>query len=64
MQALSSALEAEIETRDAKQVIELAVGKVTFHPDDRGFAFITGKNLDQETIAIVEELQQTYSSIE
>ena len=64
MQDLASALEEEIETRDAKQVIELSSGKVTFHPDDRGFAFITGKNLNQETIAIVEKLQKTHSDLE
>jgi hypothetical protein len=59
MQAMASALETEIETRDAKQVIDLSRGKITFHPDDRGFAFITAKGAEVKTIKLIEEIRGT-----
>ena len=64
MQDLSSVLEKAIETRDAKQVIELSGGKVTFHPDDRGFAYITAKNPDQKTTETIKELQAKYNVLQ
>ncbi len=64
MRSLSVVLEREIETRDAKQVIVLSDGKITFHPDDRGFALITAKNVTLQTEEIVKKLQRKFSQEE
>ncbi|MHA1979076.1 MAG: hypothetical protein ACW98F_01020 [Candidatus Hodarchaeales archaeon] len=58
---MASALELEIETRDAKQVIESSGGKITFHPDDRGFALITAKKVDSDTAKLVRKFQNVFS---
>jgi hypothetical protein len=64
MQAIAYALDLRIETRDARQVIVLSSGKVTFHPDDRGFAFITAKGVDQGTSDLISKLRKEYSDQE
>ena len=55
MQELAANLQTEIETRDARQIIETDKGKITFHPDDRGFAFITCKIRDEQLKLIIIE---------
>jgi hypothetical protein len=62
MQVLASTLDLRIETRDARQLILLSSGKVTFHPDNRGFAFITAKGVDQGTLDLITTLQKKFSN--
>ena len=64
IQSLASSLEVDIDTRDAKQVIVLPDGKITFHPDDRGFALITAKNVDSTTAELIRKFQKEYSDEE
>ncbi len=60
MQELATVAEAAIETRDAKQIVETSHGKVTFHPDDRGFAYITCKISDNELKEIITQLHEKF----
>ena len=60
MQELATVAEATIETRDAKQIVETSHGKVTFHPDDRGFAYITCKITNNELKEIITQLQEKF----
>lgn len=43
MRKMAKELETEIEVRDAKLIISNKKIEIRFHPDDRGFAFITCK---------------------
>jgi hypothetical protein len=43
MNQIAKELDAEIEVRDAKLIISDDEVEIRFHPDDRGFAFITCK---------------------
>ncbi|MHA1945816.1 MAG: hypothetical protein ACXAC6_09600 [Candidatus Hodarchaeales archaeon] len=52
--------EVTIETRDAKQIVETPNGKVTFHPDDRGFAYITCKITNDELKGVITQLREKY----
>jgi hypothetical protein len=61
IQELATLIEAAIETRDAKQIVETSHGKVTFHPDDRGFAYITCKITNNELKEIISQLQEKFS---
>ena len=56
MQELAAVAEATIETRDDMQIVETSHGKVTFHPDDRGFAYITCKITNNELKEIITQL--------
>jgi hypothetical protein len=60
IQDLATKLQTEVETRDAKQIIQTDGGKITFHPDDRGFAFITCKITDEQLKATVIETRDKY----
>jgi hypothetical protein len=60
IQELANKLQTEVETRDARQIIETDGGKITFHPDDRGFAFITCKLSDEKLKPIVIETRDNY----
>ncbi|MCK5614721.1 hypothetical protein KAR91_73345 [Candidatus Pacearchaeota archaeon] len=60
IQEMASRLEAQIETRDAKQIIEVIEGKITFHPDDRGFAFLTCKIMSEELKQLIIEIKDRY----
>ena len=60
MQELATVAEAAIETRDSKQIVETSHGKVTFHPDDRGFAYITCKITNNELKEIITQLQEKF----
>ena len=61
MQELAKVAEATIETRDAKQFVETSHGKVTFHPDDRGFAYITCKITNNKLKDIISQLYEQFS---
>ena len=61
MQELAVVTEAAIETRDAKQIVETSHGAVTFHPDDRGFAYITCKIANNELKEIITQLREKFS---
>ena len=61
MQELAKVAEAAIETRDAKQIVETSHGKVTFHPDDRGFAYITCKITNNKLKDIISQLYEQFS---
>ncbi|MFX0087726.1 MAG: hypothetical protein ACFFAU_18895 [Candidatus Hodarchaeota archaeon] len=43
MRKMAKELETEIEVSDAKLIISNKKIEIRFHPDDRGFAFITCK---------------------
>ncbi len=60
MQELAKVAEVAIENRDAKQIIETQHGKITFHPDDRGFAYITCKITNDELKEIIIQLREEY----
>ena len=60
MQELAINLQTDIETRDAKQIIETEGVKITFHPDDRGFAFITCKIIDEHLKPMIFETRDKY----
>ncbi len=60
MQELAKVTEVTIEVRDAKQIVETPYGKVTFHPDDRGFAYITCKIIKDELKDIIGQLREKY----
>ena len=60
MQELAKITEATIETQDAKQIIEIPYGKVTFHPDDRGFAYFTCKITKDKLKNIISQLREKY----
>ena len=47
MKELAEELNAELEIRDAREVITTDSVEIHFHPDDRGFSFITCKLHDE-----------------
>lgn len=57
MKEIASFLSKPIEERDAKQVIEFADDRISFFPDDRGFAYIVCRVSDQELEKKIQELQ-------
>ena len=57
---MASELEAKIETRDARQIIETSKARISFHPDDRGFAFIVCKIADDQVKEQILELMKEY----
>ena len=60
IQELATKLETVVETRDAKQIVETEGGKITFHPDDRGFAFITCKITNEQLKLKIIEIRDKY----
>ena len=58
MQELAKVTEVAIEIRDAKQIVETPFGKVTFHPDDRGFAHFTCKITDNKLKDIISHIRE------
>jgi len=60
MQELAINLQTDIETRDAKQIIETEGVTITFHPDDRGFAFLTCRITKEKLKQIIVEIKQKY----
>ncbi len=60
MEELASKLGTKIESRDANLVIINDRIAVHFHPDDRGFAFITCKVYDESLEQILSEYINKY----
>jgi hypothetical protein len=60
IQELAKMTEVTIETRDEKQIVVTPQGKITFHPDDRGYAYITCKISNDELKAIITQLRRKY----
>ena len=60
MEELASKLDTKIESRDANLVITNERITVNFHPDDRGFAFITCKVYDESLEQILREYINKY----
>jgi hypothetical protein len=57
MKEIASFLSKPIEERDAKQVIEFADDRISFFPDDRGFAYIVCRVSDPKLAEKIQELQ-------
>lgn len=55
MEELANKLDTDLESRDANLVITNERIVVHFHPDDRGFAFITCKVHDESVEQILNE---------
>ncbi len=60
MEEFANKLDTKIETRDANLVITNERIVVHFHPDDRGFAFITCKVSNESVIQILNESINKY----
>ncbi len=60
MEELASKLGTKIESRDADLVITNERVVINFHPDDRGFAFITCKVYDKSVEQILNEYINKY----
>ncbi len=60
MEELASILDTKVESRDANLVITDERIAVHFHPDDRGFAFITCKVYDESVEQILNEFINKY----
>ena len=62
MRRIAKELEAEIEVRDAKLVINTDEIEIRFHPDDRGFAFITCKIWDNSVKSTLNRYIELYKN--
>ncbi len=60
MKEMANELDSELEIRDAKQVISTDAIEIHFHPDDRGFSFITCKLHDESLESILEKYIDRY----
>ena len=60
MEELATKLDTKVESRDANLVITDERIAVHFHPDDRGFAFITCKVYDESVEQILDEYIKKY----
>ncbi|MFW9905861.1 MAG: hypothetical protein ACFFFH_16125 [Candidatus Thorarchaeota archaeon] len=54
MVEIAKELNAELETKDARELISTDSMEIHFHPDDRGFSFITCKLYDESLKPILE----------
>ncbi|MFX1284353.1 MAG: hypothetical protein ACFFB5_11890 [Promethearchaeota archaeon] len=61
MKEIAKELNTELEIRDARQVIITDRIEIHFHPDDRGFSFITCKLYDESVKPILEKYKTHYS---
>ena len=60
MKDVANELDTEIEIRDARQVISTEAIEIHFHPDDRGFSFITCKLHDESLEPTLEKYIDRY----
>jgi hypothetical protein len=60
MEELANILDTKIESRDANLVITNERVAVHFHPDDRGYAFISCKVYDESVEQILNEYINKY----
>lgn len=60
MEELANKLDTKIESREANLVITNERVVVHFHPDDRGYAFITCKVYDESVEQILNEYINKY----
>ncbi|MFX0200959.1 MAG: hypothetical protein ACFFCW_32975 [Candidatus Hodarchaeota archaeon] len=61
MKEIAKELDTELEIRDARQVISTDSIEIHFHPDDRGFSFITCKLHDESFKSMLEKYKTRYS---
>lgn len=61
MKEIAKELNIEPEIRDARQVISSDSIEIHFHPDDRGFSFITCKLHDESFEPMLEKYIRRYS---
>ena len=57
---MASELDTKIEIHDTKQIIKTPTVRISFHPDDRGFAFIVCKIADNQVKEQILELMKEY----
>ncbi|MFX1504883.1 MAG: hypothetical protein ACFFDC_02105 [Promethearchaeota archaeon] len=60
MKEIAEELNTEIEIRDAREIITTDVVEIHFHPDDRGFSFITCKLHDDSLKPMLERYISRY----
>ena len=60
IQEMASKLDIQIEVRDARKIIETPTVRISFHPDDRGFAFISCKISDDHIKTQIVELKKKF----
>ncbi len=60
MKEIAKELNVELEIRDARQVISTDAIEIHFHPDDRGFSFITCKLHDESSENFLEQYIDRY----
>lgn len=61
MREISKVLNGTIEVRDEREVITTKEIEIHFHPDDRGFSFISCKIHDNSIMPILNEYISRYS---
>jgi hypothetical protein len=57
---MASELDTKIEIRDARQIIRTPTVRISFHPDDRGFAFINCTVADDQVKEKILKLVDNY----
>ena len=60
MREIAEELKTEKEIRDAREIITTDSIEVHFHPDDRGFSFITCKLHDESLKTMLEKYISRY----
>ena len=60
MKEIAEELNAELEVRDAREVITTDSLEIHMHPDDRGFSFITCKLHDKSLKPMLERYMSRY----
>ncbi|MFX0207626.1 MAG: hypothetical protein ACFFDT_16685 [Candidatus Hodarchaeota archaeon] len=60
MKEIAEELSAELEIRDAREVITTDLVEIHFHPDDRGFSFIMCKLHDESLKPMLERYISRY----
>ncbi|MHA2496547.1 MAG: hypothetical protein ACXAEL_09840 [Candidatus Hodarchaeales archaeon] len=62
MKKIAAEFNAAIEVRDADQLISTNGFELTFHPDDRGFAYITCKIHDRTMAPALKAIFAPYNT--
>jgi hypothetical protein len=60
MKEVAIELNTKIEVRDAKEVITTNDFEIHFHPDDRGFSFISCKILNESREPVLKKIISRY----
>ncbi|MHA2244018.1 MAG: hypothetical protein ACXADY_03540 [Candidatus Hodarchaeales archaeon] len=61
MKEIADEFNAKVEVQDDNQLIRIEGIEIRFHPDDRGFSFITCKLSDESLEPILNQYKTRYS---